>query len=290
MRLHAPAIVPALLTPYDADGAVDRVALRAHVEWLVERGIDGLMPCGSTGETAMLSDDDVIEVVETSVAAAGGRIPVIAHVGRPATRATIDLGRRALDAGADAISAVVPYYQPLSSEHVLGHYRALMGELGAERVLAYWIPTHSNNELGAEQLGVLAAEGLAGFKDSTKSAERHEAYAAAVKAAGRDDFALLVGSGKLLLRSARAGSAGAVLAVANLHPELCGRLRDAIREGDDEAAEVLQGELTRAEEATAFIPDLKREVAERMRTEAGVEYGPALRAPFGTAGLPLART
>src|SRR6476660_4257034 len=112
MRLAPAAVIPALLTPYAAGGAVDRDALRAHVGWLVDHGVDGIMPCGTTGETALLADDEVVEVVEAVVAGAGGRVPVIAHVGRPGTDATIELGRRALDAGAAAVSAVVPYYHP----------------------------------------------------------------------------------------------------------------------------------------------------------------------------------
>jgi N-acetylneuraminate lyase len=289
MRLNAPAIVPAMLTPYDADGDIDHAALRGHAQWLIQRGVDGLMSCGSTGETALLSDDEVVEVVTTVVAAADGRVPVIAHVGRPATRTTIELALRALDAGAEAISAVVPYYHPLEPDQVLDHYRALMDELGAERVLAYCIPSYSINELDADGLRTLAAEGLAGFKDSTKSAERHDAYAAAIQGSGRDDFALLVGGGNLVLRSLRAGSAGAVLGVANLHPELCGRLRDAFRDGDDAGAELLQAELARAEEAAMPFSVLKREVAERMRSEAGLDYNPAARAPLGSAGRPVAR-
>ena len=286
MRLAPAAIIPALLTPYEADGAVARDALRAHVGWLVEQGVDGIMPCGTTGETAFLSDDEVIEVVEAVVAGAGDA-PVIAHVGRPATRATIELGRRALDAGAAAVSAVVPYYHVLEPEMVLDHYRAVMDALGAERVLAYCIPSHSNNVLSADGLGALAREGLAGFKDSTMSAEDHDAYVAALRATGRDDFALLVGLGALLLRSLRAGSAGAVLGIANLRPELAVRLRDAFRAGDDAAAEALQAELAGAETAFMAFPDLKRAVSERLRAEAGIEYGPHMRAPLGAAGRPV---
>src|SRR5918999_2715780 len=218
MRFDAPVIIPAQLTPYAADGSVDHAALRGHAEWLLEHGADGLMPCGSTGETALLSDDEVVAVVATAVAATGGRGPVIAHVGRPSTRATAELGTRALEAGADAVSAVVPYYHPLEPEQVVDHYRAVMDELGAGRVLAYSIPTHSNNVLGAAELGTLAAEGLAGFKDSTMSPEQHDAYAAAVRASGRDDFALFTGSAAMLLRSMRAGGAGGVLGIAHPHP------------------------------------------------------------------------
>ena len=289
MRLAPAAIVPALLTPYDADGAVDRDAVRAHVGWLVERGVDGIMPCGTTGETALLSDDEVVEVVEAVVAGAGGSVPVIAHVGRPGTAATIALGRRALDAGAAAVSAVVPYYHVLDPAMVLAHYRALMDAFGPERTLAYCIPSHGINVLHPEGLAVLARAGLAGFKDSTMSADDHDAYVAAVRATGRDDFALLVGLGALLVRSLRAGSAGAVLGIANLKPELAVAVRDAVRAGDDDAAGRLQAELAETEAALMAFPDLKRAVAERLRADAGIAYGPEMRAPLGAAGLPVAQ-
>jgi 4-hydroxy-tetrahydrodipicolinate synthase len=288
MHLAPAAIVPALLTPYDASGAVDRDAVRGHVGWLVEQGVDGIMPCGTTGETAFLSDDEVIEVVEAVVATAG-RVPVIAHVGRPATKATIELGRRALEAGAVAVSAVVPYYHVLEPEMVLDHYRALMGAFGPDRTLAYCIPSHSNNVLDPDGLATLAREGLAGFKDSTMEAAGHDAYVAALRSTGRDDFAFLVGLGALLLRTLRAGSAGAVLGIANLRPELAVRLRDAFLAGREDEAEALQAELTEAEAAAMAFPDLKRTVADRLRAEAGIEYGPHMRAPMGPAGRPVAQ-
>ena len=289
MDLATPAIIPALLTPFRPDGAVDRDALRGHVGWLNDHRVDAIMPCGSTGETALLSDDEVVGVVEAVIAAAGGRVPVIAHVGRPGTQPTIELGRRALDAGADAIAAVVPYYHPLEPELILDHYRALMDALGAERVLAYCIPSHSNNVLDPAGLATLAREGLAGFKDSTLDAGDHDAYVAALGEVDRDDFLLLVGLGALLAQSIRAGSAGAVLGVANLHPDLCVRLRDALRDGGDEEAERLQTDLARAEEDAIRFQDLKRATAERLRTDAGIEYGPHMRAPLGTAGRPAAQ-
>jgi dihydrodipicolinate synthase/N-acetylneuraminate lyase len=171
---------------------------------------------------------------------------------------------------------------------VLDHYRAIMGALGPERVLAYCIPSHSNNVLDADGLATLAREGLAGFKDSTMSAADHDAYVAALQGVGRDDFLLLVGLGALLVDSLRAGSAGAVLGVANLHPELCVRLRDALRDGRDDEAERLQTALAHEEDVAMPFPELKRATAERLRTEAGIEYGPHMRAPLGPAGPAVA--
>jgi 4-hydroxy-tetrahydrodipicolinate synthase len=286
MRLATPAVIPALLTPFDARGDIDHEALRAHVGWLVERGVDGLMPCGTTGETALLSDREVVDVVRSTVEAALDRVPVIAHVGRPGTRPTIELARAALDAGAAAVSAVVPYYHPLGPDQVLAHYRAVMEALGPARLLAYCIPSHSNNDVTPEALATLAREGLAGFKDSTMSAERHDDYVRALAGTGRDDFLLLVGRGALLVQSLKAGSAGAVLGIANLHPELCRRLRDAVQHGRGDEAERLQADLAEAEETHRAFPDLKRAVAERLRSEAGIDYGAEMRAPLGAAGRP----
>ena len=102
MELPRPAVVVALLTPYDDGGAPDPGALRAHVDLLVEAGVDALMPGGTTGEGALLSDDELAGVVRATVEAAGGRVPVLAHVGRPGTAPTLALARRALDDGAAA--------------------------------------------------------------------------------------------------------------------------------------------------------------------------------------------
>ena len=87
MDLPPSAVVVALLTPYErGGGGVDAGALRAHVDWLVEAGVDGLMPCGTTGEGPLLADDEVAGVVRATVAAVDGRVPVLAHVGRPGRR------------------------------------------------------------------------------------------------------------------------------------------------------------------------------------------------------------
>ena len=282
MLLPADAIVVALLTPFDGTGAVDRDALGAHVAWLVERGVDGFMPCGTTGETALLGDDEVVAVVETVVAACGARVPVIAHVGRPATQVTIALGERALAAGGAAVSAVVPYYYALGADQVFAHYRALLDALGGERVLAYTIPSHAGNGLDAATLGRLAEAGMAGLKDSTQSPELHREYQAAT--AGDDGFALLTGTSTLLLEALRGGSAGAVLGIANLQPEACVRVRDAHRAGDGAAAEAAQAELARAQKAVPAPGVLKQRVAERLRDEAGLAYAPEQRAPLGRAG------
>src|SRR5919206_2375534 len=143
MELPRPAVVVALLTPYDETGAPDRGALRAHVDLLVEAGVDGLMPCGTTGEGPLLADDEVAAVVRATVVAADGRVPVLAHVGRPGTAPTLALARRAIADGAAAVAAVVPYYYAVGDDHVRAHYATLIDGAGAP-VYAYTIPERTH--------------------------------------------------------------------------------------------------------------------------------------------------
>jgi dihydrodipicolinate synthase/N-acetylneuraminate lyase len=289
MLLERPSVIVALLTPFDAEGALDEPALREHVDDLVEAGVDALMPCGTTGEGALLSEDEVVEVVRSTVAAADERVPVLAHVGRPGTTPTLALARRALDEGAQAVAAVVPYYYPVDGDQLRGHYATLVEGVNGAPVYAYTIPVNTHNELEPTLLERLIADGVSGLKDSTKSLELHRQYAEVARGAG-ESFALYVGTAALVLDSLREGSAGAVLAVANLRPDLCVALVRAWREGDEEEAERLQGELAAVEEglegAGTMLEQLKRAVAERMR-ERGVSYRPELRAPLGRGGRVL---
>ena len=294
MELTRPAVVVALLTPYDDGGEPDAGALRAHVDLLVEAGVDALMPGGTTGEGAVLADDEVAGVVRATVAAADGRVPVLAHIGRPGTAATLALARRALADGAAAVSAVVPYYYTASDEQIRGHYGALIDAVDAP-VYAYTIPSHTHRELEPDLLERLIGDGLAGLKDSTKSPERHREYLAAVEAASAP-FALFTGTSSLVLEAVRGGSAGAVLALANLHPEECAALVRAIRDGRDDEAERLQAQISSydaALKAAGTIPALKEGVAGRL-AERGQAYGTAVRGPLAPvaesepAGAPAA--
>jgi 4-hydroxy-tetrahydrodipicolinate synthase len=282
MELRRPSLIVALLTPLDEDGCFDEPALSAHVDQLVDAGVDGLMPCGTTGEAPLLSDEEVAEVVRATCAAAGDRVPVLAHVGRPGTAPTLELARRAVADGAAAVSAVVPYYYPVGSDALRAHYAALVEGLDGVPVYAYTIPDRTHNELEPELLGRLIGDGLSGLKDSTKSIERHREYAAAVASAGVERFGLLMGTASLVLEALRGGSAGAVLALANVEPRRCVELARAVREGSLDDAEALQQELAAAErelQSDGVIPGLKRALAARIDG-----YGTTVRAPLGTGG------
>jgi 4-hydroxy-tetrahydrodipicolinate synthase len=249
-----PRVVVALLTPLGRPEA-----LREHVDFLVEAGVDALMPCGTTGEGPLLEDGEIAEWIRSTVEAAAGRLPVLAHVGRPSTEATVALARRALASGASGVSAVVPYFYALGDEQLTWHYTALIAAADGAPSYAYTIPARTGNELPLDVVRELAAEGLTGVKDSTKSWERHLEYL-------ETEVDVFIGTDALVVDSFRAGSAGCVSALANVRPDLLCRARD----GEDVQEEIsaLRTELT--------FPKLKSALAEQLPG-----YPTAYRSPLG---------
>ena len=260
----------ALTTPFGDDGSIDADALRAHVRLLREDGIDGVVTTGTTGEGPLLEESEVIAAVAAATEAAGGDLEVIAHVGRASTVATVRLTRAAVAEGADALIAITPYYYAHEPDVLLGHYRALLEAADGTPVLAYAFPARSGNELPAELVDTLAAEGLAGLKDSTGSPERHADY---LEVARRHDrFRLFVGSEALALRSLRGGGSGSISALANARADVLLGVRA-------ERSEEAQRAVDEARAQLAGIPDIKRAVQARL-AERGVRYPDASRVPL----------
>jgi len=253
-------VVVALLTPFGADGALDRGALQEHVSFLVGAGVDGLMPCGTTGEGLLLGDDELQAVIAATLAAADGRVRVLAHVGRASTKATARAAQAAVAAGVEAVSAVVPYYYSYDDAQIVRHFRALIDTVDCP-VYAYAIPARAGNELTAAATRELGTHGLRGVKDSTKSRERmHEYLACGVE--------VLTGTDAFVHEAFAAGAAGCVSAIANARPDLLCALRDG-------GGEDVQADLLEVRARTPF-PRLKQVVAERLPS-----YPVAYRLPLG---------
>jgi 4-hydroxy-tetrahydrodipicolinate synthase len=241
-----PRVVVALLTPFDEeDGEPVLSPLREHVEFLIDAGVDALMPCGTTGEGPLLSVEGMLQVVEWTVKAADGRVPVIAHVGRPDTQSTVIAAGLSVARGASAVAAVVPYYYALTDDQIVRHYDTLINYPPNVPVYAYNIPARTINDLTADM--VRRIDGLAGVKDSTKSWERHLEYL-------QTGLEIYVGTDAFVRDAFTAGAAGCVSALANVRPDLLCRLRD----GEDVQDEIV------ALRAELPFSKLKAAVADRI--------------------------
>jgi 4-hydroxy-tetrahydrodipicolinate synthase len=242
---------------------------------LRESRLDGVFVAGTTGEGVLLEDDEVAALVERAVAAADG-LRLVAQVGRPSTRATVRLARRAIELGAGAVAAYVPWFYPATDADARGHFLALLEAAEDTPAFLYNIPRRTVNDLSPALLGELAEAGYAGMKDSTGDFDRHRQYLDALS--GRE-FELYTGTESLVLSALRVGAAGAVTGLAGARPDLFAALADAYEAGDDTAAQQAQDAIAagRAEldAEGSVVAAVKRRVA------AAIEgYPPEPRPPF----------
>jgi len=270
LGLHG--VVPPTVTAFDEDGSLDTATTAAHARFVVDRGVHGVFPLGTNGEFALLGDDERDAVVAAVVDEVGGEVPVIAGVGDPATRRTVDRAEAAVAVGADGVVAVTPYYYPLDGDAAVDHYRAVCAAVDVP-VYVYHIPSKTGNELSLDTLGRLAAlDGIAGVKDSSKDVPwLGQAIAAA------DELSFLAGSDSLLKPGLDLGCAGMVSAVANAFPELVVELYDAYDAGDRARAAALQErvyEVRAALKRGPYMAGVKEALSHR-----GFDAGP-LRRPL----------
>src|ERR671922_10675 len=145
-------VLPALITPFTQDGtAIDTQALAANVERLIGAGVGGLVPGGSTGEFTTLTNAERRRLVDVTVEAAAGRVPVVAGTGALSTRDTMELGGHAEQAGAAAVMIVPPFYDALSWRELLAHYTAVADAIEIP-IMYYNLPSATGVKLTAAQL------------------------------------------------------------------------------------------------------------------------------------------
>jgi 4-hydroxy-tetrahydrodipicolinate synthase len=217
----------ALVTPFRG-GEVDEDALRGLVEFQIEAGVDGLVPCGSTGEAATLSHPEHRRVVEVVVAAANGRVPVIAGTGSNNTREAIDLTLHAREAGADGALLISPYYNKPTQEGIVAHYAAVAGETRLP-LLVYNIPGRTaSNILPATMARLAEIEFVVGVKEACGDAVQ----ISQVVASCPDDFTVLSGDDGMTLPVLAVGGRGVISTISNVAPVEVVALVRAFLSGD----------------------------------------------------------
>jgi 4-hydroxy-tetrahydrodipicolinate synthase len=222
-------VISALVTPFrPADEELDEPALRDLTERTIAGGANGLVPCGSTGEFAALSDDERRRVVEIVVDQAAGRVPVIAHVGAMTTRAAISLAKHAEAVGAGGLLAVAPYYEPLTVDEVKTYFRAI-ADAAAVPLVLYNLPVATGVNLTPEDVLDLAQScaNIRYVKDTTGDFSQ----AARLIHEFGDEIETFVGWDPLYFASLAEGARGSIVGAANfLTPQLVG-VYDAVLAG-----------------------------------------------------------
>ena len=203
----------ALVTPMK-DGQIDVGALRDFCEWQIAEGIDGLVPCGTTGEAATMTNDECALVIRTAVEQAKGRVPVLAGAGANDTQKAIDASRIAAECGADGLLHVAPYYNKPPQRGLVRHYRAL-AQATKLPVVAYNVPSRTASDLLPDTVVELSQiAGIVGIKEATGSVARAQELIQRCPS----DFSILSGDDFSALALALLGGRGVISVVANLAP------------------------------------------------------------------------
>jgi 4-hydroxy-tetrahydrodipicolinate synthase len=230
--------ITALITPFK-DGKVDARALQKLVEWQIDQGTHGLVPCGTTGESPTLTHDEHRRVVELCVEAAAGRVPVIAGTGSNATAEAIELTHHAQSAGADGVLVVTPYYNKPTQEGLYLHFKAI-NDCADVPIIIYNIPGRSVIDMSVETMARLfKLKNIVGLKDATANMSR----ASLQRAALGTDFIQLSGEDATALGFMAHGGQGCISVTANVAPTLCAEFQLACLAGNFRLALQLQDRL-----------------------------------------------
>lgn len=221
----------AIVTPMRG-GQVSKSGLREFVEFQISEGIDGLVPCGTTGEAATLDAAEQVEVIRAVVEQARGRVPVIAGASANCTANAVANSRAAAEVGADALLHVTPYYNKPSQDGLVAHFTAVARATELPVVL-YNVPGRTCCDMLPETVARLAdLPNVVGVKEATGSLGR----AQQVIAACPDDFAVLSGDDFICMGMTALGGDGVISVVSNLTPKDVARMIRAAREGEMELA------------------------------------------------------
>jgi 4-hydroxy-tetrahydrodipicolinate synthase len=237
-------VFTALVTPF-RDGVVDEAAFKALVERQVAEGVHGLVPVGTTGETATLSHAEHKRVVELCIETAAGRVPVIAGCGSNSTAEAIDLMRHAKAVGAHGALVVTPYYNRPGQEGLYRHYAALNDAVELP-ILVYNVPSRTAGDIANETLARLAKlPNIVGVKDATGDLVR----ASLMRLMCGEDFIMLSGDDPTALGYIAHGGHGCISVTSNIAPRACASMIEAALAGDFAGALAWQDKLVRLHKA-----------------------------------------
>jgi 4-hydroxy-tetrahydrodipicolinate synthase len=225
----------ALVTPFREDGSLDEAALRRLVEWQISEGIDFLVPCGSTGESSVLSREEHLAVVRITVETAAGRVPVMAGAGGNHTARVAEMARAVEDAGADAVLSVTPYYNRPTQEGLVRHFQEVAGAVKVPVVL-YNVPMRTGVNLLPDTVIRLAeVPNVIGIKEASGNIDQISELAVKKPA----QFLLLSGDDANTVPVLSLGGAGLISVVSNEVPaEMAELVRSALNGAFSRAMEI----------------------------------------------------
>ena len=220
----------ALVTPFKGDGAIDEERLRALVDRQINGGIRVLVPCGTTGESATMTETEDQRVIAITVEVARGRARVIAGTGSNSTAAAIEYSQRARDLGADAVLQVAPWYNKPTQEGLYAHFRAVAKAIPETPIMLYNVPGRTSSNIAAETVLRLAqdCENIVAIKEASGNLSQ----IMEILRERPDNFCVLSGDDAVTLPLIALGAEGIVSVASNEIPDLMSRMTELALEGN----------------------------------------------------------
>ena len=265
----------ALITPFDSEGRVDEGKLARLVEFQVSKGVDGIYPCGSTGLGPMLNMDERKRVAETTIEAAGGRVPVVVQVGSADTASTVELAKHAEAHGAYAVASLTPYYYKPGESAIIKHFQALSDAVDVP-VFAYNIPHLTGNNLTPSMVAELSKLGVSGIKESSRDFLQLLDLISTVP----EGFVVMNGVEEYGLFALLSGADGLVSGGANAFPEI---MKSLVSAGEKEDRAPALSAQMRAQQAKALVRSSPIPYYYAIMKARGVDCGDP-RPPFQPVG------
>jgi len=224
-------VLPALITPFTKDNKVDKEGLQQNIGFLIKNGVSGIVPCGTTGESATLSIEEHETVIEIAIDCS--TVPVVAGTGSNNTTEALELTRSARDAGADAALLITPYYNKPNDRGMLAHFKKIANEVDIPIIL-YNVPSRTGINLKPEVVAELAKESnIIGVKEASGNLDQ---VTKIIEMTKDEDFEVISGDDGLTLPIMAIGGAGVISVVANVAPKLTVLMVEAFRKGNMEEA------------------------------------------------------
>jgi 4-hydroxy-tetrahydrodipicolinate synthase len=235
-------VFPALITPFlnNAGKDLDVDGLRSNIAFLLKEGVHGVVPCGSTGESATLSFAEHEKVIEVTLEEAGGKVPVLAGTGSNNTAEAIRLTKAAKDAGADGVLAISPYYNKPNRSGLIKHYTAL-ADLDIP-VVIYNVPGRTGQNLTPDIISELAVHpSIAGVKEASGDINQ---ISMIIEKTMDQDFSVICGDDNMTLPLLSLGGAGVISVAANVQPGPMIQMYESVQKNDYETARKLHFKLS----------------------------------------------
>jgi len=233
----------AMVTPFTKEDEVDEAGMRENINYLIDRGVDGLLAAGTTGESATITHDEQRKMIDILVDEVNGKVKAIAGAGSNSSKEALGLVKYAENSGADAALVITPYYNKPQQHGLVEHYKMLEEKTDVP-IIVYNVPSRTGTDIGVETIVEIAQfEKIVAIKEANPDLDKVSATIKRLQDEDVQDFMVLSGNDNLTLPMISLGAMGVISVVANVDPARMSQMVNSALEGDYDRASKLHYEL-----------------------------------------------